>query len=309
MYIYNYSFNGKETDDESGTQDYGMRIYNPSIARFLSVDPLTGKYPELTPFQFASNSPIVGFDLDGLEFTHNLNREDVQNRVNFLKANPVKIYQGGAGTCAIAAVTCLWIKKDREGFAKAVMKLYDEGKVKVNSYQIAPDNDLFDKPIINNSKYYRGEAEKYQADWMILSSIQDSQNDFFDFEGSDNDWAAGNFTSDAIYLMKNLVGYKNVTSSDFSDKSGLDIFHELMDKSNQGAGILLNIDAHIINSQYDEGSWHSVSVIPGSFSSYTNDKGELQLSFKVQSWGKEVLIEGNSSEMGKYLTDAVYGSD
>jgi GH24 family phage-related lysozyme (muramidase) len=35
--------------------------------RFLSVDPLTGKYPELTPYQFASNSPISGIDLDGLE--------------------------------------------------------------------------------------------------------------------------------------------------------------------------------------------------------------------------------------------------
>jgi len=31
------------------------------------VDPLTKKYPELTPYQFASNRPIDGIDLDGLE--------------------------------------------------------------------------------------------------------------------------------------------------------------------------------------------------------------------------------------------------
>jgi hypothetical protein len=36
--------------------------------RFLSVDPVTNKYPELTPYQFASNSPISGIDQDGLEF-------------------------------------------------------------------------------------------------------------------------------------------------------------------------------------------------------------------------------------------------
>ncbi len=35
--------------------------------RFISVDPLTGKYPELTPYQYASNRPIDGIDLDGLE--------------------------------------------------------------------------------------------------------------------------------------------------------------------------------------------------------------------------------------------------
>ena len=42
--------------------------HNPAIGRFLSVDPLTKSYPELTPYQFASNRPIDGIDLDGLEY-------------------------------------------------------------------------------------------------------------------------------------------------------------------------------------------------------------------------------------------------
>lgn len=44
-----------------------MRIYDPRVGRFLSVDPLTGKYPELTPYQFASNTPIRDIDIDGKE--------------------------------------------------------------------------------------------------------------------------------------------------------------------------------------------------------------------------------------------------
>lgn len=44
-----------------------MRIYDPRVGRFLSVDPITSKYPELTPYQFASNTPIQAIDLDGLE--------------------------------------------------------------------------------------------------------------------------------------------------------------------------------------------------------------------------------------------------
>lgn len=47
--------------------DYGFRIYNPSIAKFLSVDPLAKDYAMLTPYQFASNTPIIGSDLDGKE--------------------------------------------------------------------------------------------------------------------------------------------------------------------------------------------------------------------------------------------------
>lgn len=70
---YRYGFNGKENDEEAvgtrgGTQDYGMRIYNPALGKFLSVDPMQRKYPELTPYQFASNRPIDGIDQDGLEY-------------------------------------------------------------------------------------------------------------------------------------------------------------------------------------------------------------------------------------------------
>ena len=41
---------------------------NSASSRFLSVDPIMKEYPELTPYQFASNRPIDGIDQDGLEF-------------------------------------------------------------------------------------------------------------------------------------------------------------------------------------------------------------------------------------------------
>ena len=54
---YRYGFNGKENDNgvsgQGNQYDYGFRIYNPRIGRFLSVDPLTQTYPYYTPYQFA----------------------------------------------------------------------------------------------------------------------------------------------------------------------------------------------------------------------------------------------------------------
>ena len=44
------------------------RLQNEKQRRFLSVDPISKQYPELTPYQFASNRPIDGIDLDGLEY-------------------------------------------------------------------------------------------------------------------------------------------------------------------------------------------------------------------------------------------------
>jgi RHS repeat-associated protein len=68
---YRYGFNGKENDNEvKGTgneQDYGMRVYDPRIGKFLSVDPLAGEYSAMSPYHFSHNSPIKFNDLDGKE--------------------------------------------------------------------------------------------------------------------------------------------------------------------------------------------------------------------------------------------------
>jgi RHS repeat-associated protein len=68
---YRYGFNGKENDNEvkgeGNQQDYGMRIYDPRLGRFLSKDPLSFKFPFYSPYHFAGNNPIKNLDLDGGE--------------------------------------------------------------------------------------------------------------------------------------------------------------------------------------------------------------------------------------------------
>lgn len=64
---YRYGFNGKENHDEIGWDDLGMRDYDPKVARLFCIDPLTSEYSELTPYQFAENSPIQNVDFLGLQ--------------------------------------------------------------------------------------------------------------------------------------------------------------------------------------------------------------------------------------------------
>jgi RHS repeat-associated protein len=91
---YRYGFNGKENDNEvkgeGNQQDYGMRIYDPRLGRFLSVDPITKKYPELTPYQFASNRPIDGIDEDGLEWAYH-DKDNKQVDINSTMTNADKL--------------------------------------------------------------------------------------------------------------------------------------------------------------------------------------------------------------------------
>ena len=57
---YKYGFNGKEKDNSTGEEnlDFGARIYDSRIGRWLSVDPLQKKYPNWTPYAYSMNSPI-----------------------------------------------------------------------------------------------------------------------------------------------------------------------------------------------------------------------------------------------------------
>ncbi|MDP2176230.1 MAG: RHS repeat-associated core domain-containing protein [Bacteroidota bacterium] len=66
---YRYGFNGKEKDNETygegNAYDFGARIYDSRLGRWLSLDPLMEKYPSFSPYNFAGCSPITFYDADG----------------------------------------------------------------------------------------------------------------------------------------------------------------------------------------------------------------------------------------------------
>ena len=66
---YRYGFNGKENDNEisgAGNKlDFGARIYDSRLGRWLSRDPLAEKYPNASPYNFALNNPVAAIDPDG----------------------------------------------------------------------------------------------------------------------------------------------------------------------------------------------------------------------------------------------------
>ncbi len=62
-----YKFNGKELDQETGLYYYEARYYNPSVSRWLSVDPLAEKYTSFSPYNFTLDNPIMFVDPNSRE--------------------------------------------------------------------------------------------------------------------------------------------------------------------------------------------------------------------------------------------------
>jgi RHS repeat-associated protein len=67
--VYRYGFQGQETDKEwlDGAVSFKYRIHDPRLGRFLSIDPLSDKYPYNSPYAFQENKLGLGIELEGLE--------------------------------------------------------------------------------------------------------------------------------------------------------------------------------------------------------------------------------------------------
>ncbi|HOS58337.1 MAG TPA: RHS repeat-associated core domain-containing protein [Bacteroidales bacterium] len=60
-----YTFSGKERDSETGYSYFGARYYHSDLSIWLSVDPMSDKYPNLTPYAYCANNPVILVDPDG----------------------------------------------------------------------------------------------------------------------------------------------------------------------------------------------------------------------------------------------------
>ncbi|HEY4798969.1 MAG TPA: RHS repeat-associated core domain-containing protein [Bacteroidia bacterium] len=71
--IYRYGFNGKEKDDEvkgnGNSLDFGARMYDSRLGRWMSRDPLSWHYQSESPYSGIANNPIAFIDPLGNEIT------------------------------------------------------------------------------------------------------------------------------------------------------------------------------------------------------------------------------------------------
>ena len=72
-----YLFNAKELDEETGLYYYGARYLNPSIVLWLSTDPLQGKYPGMSPYNYCAGNPVKLVDPDGREWIRNKETNEI----------------------------------------------------------------------------------------------------------------------------------------------------------------------------------------------------------------------------------------
>ena len=61
-----YTFSAKEKDSETGLSYFGSRYYSSDLSIWLSVDPMSGKYPSTSPYAYCRNNPLILYDPNGM---------------------------------------------------------------------------------------------------------------------------------------------------------------------------------------------------------------------------------------------------
>ena len=100
-YNERFTFTGKERDEETGYGYFGARYMDHELmTSWLSVDPLSDKYPSISPYAYCAWNPIKLVDPDGKEIyykernTYFVYKKNAEGKYGFYNCRTGDVYSG-----------------------------------------------------------------------------------------------------------------------------------------------------------------------------------------------------------------------
>lgn len=209
---------------------------------------------------------------------NNLPRANVADRMTVLVTDPDKIDQGANSLCGPAVFFNTWILDDPKAFAQYAFQLYNGGAAPIGSLQVRAGDDLRHQDYMKLRTQMGGQIVE-SADWMAMSAIRDSENAFFDYEGTPAEhWEGGTTDGEIVSWLRSTNLYASVTENDTRTIAAA---KKLTPTANRR--VILSVDSGMVGNPHSGEDDHFISM-----RSAIKTNPDTTISFDYWTWGQGV---------------------
>lgn len=150
----------------------------------------------------AANAAIAAFAARTGALKYQVTRNQVQQRLTALVANPDILDQGKINVCGPAAVLHSVLRRDPKLVTDFTVDLVEKGEANFGSEKVTPDSDL-------RNQTYQSSWSCPVAEWVAASSLRDDANWLLDFEGTPEETVAAATTPSEVEGWLKATGLYN----------------------------------------------------------------------------------------------------
>lgn len=209
----------------------------------------------------------------------NLDRADVADGLLTLVNDPDKVNQGSIGVCGPAVFFNIWIEADPIAFVDFAISMHHTGEARIGSLEVEAGSDL-------RAQDYKVLAGKMNpvvppADWMVMSALRDSENGFFDFEGTPQEDFSGGTSGSEIASWLRATGLFKRVADDTATVLGEDFAHAAKLNPTANRKIVMFMDTNMILSARAKGKGRHFVTLRSKVTKLAND----HVDFRYWTWG------------------------
>lgn len=269
---YRYGFNGKENDNEikgeGNSLDFGARVYDPRIGRFLSLDPKSKDYPDWSPYVYAYDNPVRLVDDNGEGPGDPMHHE-------FLTTIALDIYDAAKakGASGMGALLVMAQASIESGYGQDAISRGDYNLFGVmtngSDYKVKNLHGKI-KDYSNNGKwqgsiddYFEGKSRKWPASDELIKQPAFTSDDvdkafytgkYFEFKKQRNKTGHGTYNADDIDEETNTNNNKYGTKlikqmGDFKKRFVASLDYQINKNSSRIEQIDEMLKAHVWNTE------------------------------------------------------------
>ena len=166
---WTYTFSAKEKDVETGLSYFGSRYYSSDLSIWLSVDPMSAKYPSLSPYTYCADNPVKLVDPNGEEVW--IPGVDEKGNVTYTAE------KGDSYRTFVDQFYCLKKGEDNK-FQDKSLEIFKNAGYKGGEHAVVKEGDV----ITGKAVYDAMGNEVLEGDWSNMTNNQKAYQIKFAFD-------------------------------------------------------------------------------------------------------------------------------